>query len=72
MVMVAARLREPVTLVDATRLLRAIDGLESTRTWKDLDDAAKLVFREIGELEVALEHENRPHLAGRSMGSLAP
>ena len=72
MVMVAARLREPVTLVDATRLLHAIDGLESTRTWKDLDDAATLVFREIGELEVALEEETRPHLAGRSMGSLAP
>jgi CheY-like chemotaxis protein len=72
MVMVAARLREPITLVDATRLLQAIDGLESTRTWKDLEDAARLVFREIGELEVALEQETRPHLAGRSMGSLAP
>jgi len=72
MVMVAARLREPITLVDATRLLQAIDGLESTRTWRDLEGAAKLVFREIGELEVALDQETRPHLAGRSMGAVTP
>ena len=72
MVMVAARLREPVTLVDATRLLRAVDGLEGSRTWHDLEDAARLVLREIGELDVALEEETHPHLAGRSMGSMAP
>ena len=69
-IMVASRLREPASLIEATRLLHAIDALESTRTWKDLDEAVRLALRETGELEVALEDETRPHLIGRSTGPL--
>jgi CheY-like chemotaxis protein len=69
---VASRLREPAALVKAVRLLGAIDILDGTRTWTDTNGAVRLVLREVDDLEIALEEATRPHLVGRSMGSLAP
>jgi two-component system, chemotaxis family, chemotaxis protein CheY len=71
-IMVAGRLREPASLLDATRLLAAIDTLEATRTWHDLEDAVALVFDEIGAVESALEVEAKPQLLGRPMGYPGP
>jgi CheY-like chemotaxis protein len=71
-VMVAGRLREPATLLVATRLAGAIDQLEGTRTWHDLEDAVELVLEEVAALEDALAIEAKPHLIPNPLGYQGP
>lgn len=71
-ILVAGRLREPATLLDAAGLLGAIDALEATRTWHDLEDSVAVIFDEVRAVESALDVESKPQLIGRSMGSVGP
>jgi CheY-like chemotaxis protein len=71
-VITAGRLREPGTLLAAPRLLAAIDMLEATRTWHDLEDSVRLISEEIASLESALETESKPQLISRPLGLRGP
>ena len=71
-VLAAGRLREPARLLAAPRLLAAIDILEATRTWHDLEESVRLVAEEIASLESAVETESRPQLISRPLGLRGP
>jgi len=71
-VITAGRLREPATLLAAPRLLAAIDTLEATHTWHDLEDSARLIAEEIASLQSALETESRPQLISHPLGLRGP
>ena len=71
-IILAGRLREPATTLDAARLLAAIEVLEATRTWHDLEEAVMLVFEEISEVERSLDIESKPQLLSRPAGYVAP
>jgi two-component system, chemotaxis family, chemotaxis protein CheY len=71
-VLTAGRLREPATMLAAPRLLAAIDMLEATRTWHDLEESVRLIAEEIAALESALEAESRPQLISRPLGLRGP
>lgn len=71
-ILIAGRLREPASLLDAARLLAAIERLESTGTWHELEQAIALVFEEIADVERALDIEARPQLISRPHGYLGP
>ncbi len=56
--LVTPRFREPAELLDASRLIAAIDAMTSTRTWHDTEEALGLIFLEVGALVSALDVES--------------
>lgn len=71
-VAVVSRLREPANLLGAARLVAAIDHLEATHTWRELDEAAAAIVDEIDAVEGALEAAARPQLIPRPPGYVGP
>jgi hypothetical protein len=53
-------------------LLAAIDALEATRTWHDLETAVALLFEEIRVVENALDVESKPQLMGHPLAAAGP
>jgi CheY-like chemotaxis protein len=53
-ILVAQRLRESAEQLGAPRLLAAVEALQGTQTWHDLEEAVVIVLHEIGALEDAV------------------
>jgi hypothetical protein len=52
-------------LVGAPSVLSAIDVLEGTHTWLEMEEAVPLLIVELGRLDNALDEEIRPRLVRR-------
>jgi two-component system chemotaxis response regulator CheY len=62
--MTAESLRESADRLGAQSALCALEVLEGTRTWRDMEEAVPLLILELGRLDNALDEETRPRLAG--------
>ncbi len=71
-VTVAERLREPASVLDAARVVAAIDRLEATRTRPDLEMAVAVLLEETAALLDALDAETKPQLLPNPLGHQGP
>jgi len=63
--MTADRLREHVALLGSPSVMSAIEVLEGTHTWLEMEEAVPLLIVELGRLDNALDEEIRPRLSRR-------